>query len=174
MWVTQTYLGTVEPDAKLFVYYFFMDYIDEQKRFTEMVQQELEKMGEVFGGNVSLLMPNPRYANRIESEVRENRALWESIYDKIPGLFISKEPLSKLTSTSDSCFFVSFEGQSRRDVLTAAKTIRKLADETISWDFAHQNSGIKRQSFGSRLDDALELKPGIFGFRIDLRRLFRM
>ena len=23
MWVTQTYLGTVEPDARVFVYYFF-------------------------------------------------------------------------------------------------------------------------------------------------------
>jgi hypothetical protein len=174
MWVTQTYLGTVEPDAKLFVYYFFMDYIEEQKQFTEMVQRELERMGDIFGGNVSLLMPNPRYAGRIEAEVRENRALWESIYSKMPGLFISKEPLSKLTSMSDRYYFVPFEGQSRQDVLKAAQIIRKLADETMSWDFARQNTGIRQPCFGDRLNEAIELKPGIFGFRIDLRKLFRL
>ncbi len=172
MWVTQTYLGTVEPDAKLFVYYFFIDYIDEQREFTEMVQQELEKMGEVFGGEVSLLMPNPRYAGRIESEVRENRPLWEYIHSKLPGLFISKEPISKLSGTIENCYLVPFEGKNKQAVRKAAQTIRELANETISWDFAHQNNGIERQSFGSRLNDAVELKPGIFGFRIDLRKLF--
>ncbi|MDD5273678.1 MAG: hypothetical protein PHU14_13275 [Methylovulum sp.] len=174
MWITQTYLGAVEPDAKLFVYYFFTNYIEEENEFTKMVQQELENMGEVFGGDVSLLMPNPRYAGRIEAEVRENRPLWKSIHDKTPGLFISKEPLSRLNRESDGCFFVSFKGTSREDVLKAAQTIRKLASEQISWDFATLNKNIKSQSFGERFCDAIELKPGIFGIRIDLRTLFRI
>ena len=96
MCVTQTYLGTVEPDAKVFVYYFFEDYDPEQKRFTDRVQRELERLGELFGDQVSLLMPNPRYAGRIEAEVRENMALWTSLRGKFPGLFVSTLPLSKI------------------------------------------------------------------------------
>jgi len=68
MWVTQSYLATVEPDVRVFVYYLFEEY-NEQKEFTENVQLHLERMGEVHGGNVSFLMPNPRYADRIESEM---------------------------------------------------------------------------------------------------------
>lgn len=138
-----------------------------------MVQRELEKLGEIFGGNVCLLMPNPQYAGRVEAEVRENRALWESIYSKIPSLFISREPLSQLTPESDGHFFVPFEGQGRQDVQRAAQKIRTLADETISWDFSHQNTGIPRQSLGSRMNEAIELKPGAFGIRIDLKKVFR-
>ncbi len=76
MWVTQTYLGTVEPDVKVFIYYLFEDYNPDQTDFTNAVQFELEKMGAVFESNVSLLMPNPRYAARIEAEVRSIEKLW--------------------------------------------------------------------------------------------------
>jgi hypothetical protein len=41
MWVTQTYLGVVEPDAQLYVYYLFENYKREQKAFTDRIQQEL-------------------------------------------------------------------------------------------------------------------------------------
>lgn len=38
MWVTQSYLATVEPGAKVFIY-FFEDYNNDQKRFTDQVQR---------------------------------------------------------------------------------------------------------------------------------------
>ena len=54
MWVTQTYLHPAEPNAKVFIYYFFEDYNDSQVELTRRVQHELERMGEIHGGNVSL------------------------------------------------------------------------------------------------------------------------
>jgi hypothetical protein len=71
MWVTQTYLGDVERDAKLFVYYCYENYNTEQRELTEAIQEHLETIGEVYGDKVSLMIPNTRYANRIEAEVRE-------------------------------------------------------------------------------------------------------
>lgn len=65
MWGTQSYLATVEPEAKVFTYYLFEDYNNDQKRFTDQVQRELERMGEIHDSNVSLLMPNPKYADSI-------------------------------------------------------------------------------------------------------------
>lgn len=116
MWVTQSYLGNVEPDADVFVYYLYESYVDEQKKFTDRLQRELENLGDVFGGRVSLQMPNPRYAGRIEAEVRENRELWEAVHSKLPGLLISTVPLSKIEGYDDTCYFVPFNTTLTLDV----------------------------------------------------------
>lgn len=171
MWVTQSYLGNVEPDADVFVYYLYLNYVDEQKRFTDRLQRELENLGDVFGGRVSLQMPNPRYAGKIEAEVRENRALWEAVYSKLPGLLISTVPLAKIEDYDDTCYFVPFNTTLTLDVILAVDRIKQLADRTIAWK--HKPVPAEPLSFSSRLADALELKPGIFGFRVDLRKLFR-
>jgi len=170
MWVTQTYLGSVEPDAKLFVYYFFEDYAKEQKRFTERVQHELESLGEVFGSQVSLLMPNPRYAGRVEAEVRENRELWQSLRGNLPGLFVSRKPMAKLKPVDDSCVYIPFETNDPENAAAIIRTVRGIANETLQWDYAHHVPPTKK-SFGETFFDAIELKPGIFGFRIDLKKL---
>jgi hypothetical protein len=170
MWVTQTYLGAVEPDARVFVYYFFEDYDREQLSFTEQVQRELEKLGEVFGDKVSLLMPNPRYAGRIEAEVRENMQLWTSIRGELPGLFVSMKPLIKLDKERGSCVYIPFKNQDPQGVAEVIQEVRKLAADTLSWEHAIRQRPI-RKSLAGRLWDAIELKPGICGIKIDLRRL---
>ena len=170
--MTQTYLGVVEPDADVYVYYFFLDYIDEQKRFTGRLQRELEQLGDVFGGKVSLLMPNPRYVGKIESEVREIRPLWEAVYSKLPGLLISSIPLVEIKGYADNCYFVPFESLDSKGVTVAVDRIKRLADRTIAWN--QKPVPERSDSFVNRFTDSIELKPGIFGFRIDLRKLFRM
>jgi hypothetical protein len=172
MWVTQTYLGVVEPDAKLYVYYFFEDYQPQQKSFTEQVQQELEKLGEAFGEQVSLLMPNPRYAGRIEAEVRENKELWGALRGNLPGLFLTRKPLMKLEPTDDGCVYIPFNTTEPESVAAIIRRVRGIANDTLAWDFAHQSKP-KDKPFGKRFLDAIELKPGIWGFKIDLRKLGR-
>jgi hypothetical protein len=159
MWVTQTYLGTVEPDAKLFIYYFFEEYAKEQKNFTDIVQQELEVLGEAFGDKVSLLMPNPRYAGRVEAEVRENMALWQSLRGNLPGLFLSRKPLVQLAPTDDGCIYIPFETNEPDQATAIIRRVRQIANETLEYDYAHQPAP-SRKSFGGMLFDALELKPG--------------
>lgn len=171
MWVTQTYLGTVEPDAKLFVYYFFEDYNPDQRTFTQRVQRELEKLGEVFGDQVSLFMPNPRYAGRIEAEMKNQDEL-RSLHGELPGLFLSRKPLANLKPDDDGCFYIPFETQDAKGVAEVIRRIRGLAHETLSSDFANRSEP-KTESLAKRFGDALELKPGIWGFKIDLRKLFQ-
>jgi len=171
VWVTQSYLGNVEPDADVFVYYLYLNYVDEQKAFTDRLQRELENLGDVFGGKVSLQMPNPRYAGKIEAEVRENRPLWEAVYSKLPGLLISTVPLARIEGYDDTCYFVQFNTALTLDLIIAVDRIKRLADKTIAWK--DKPVPVKPPGFSSRLADSLELKPGIFGFRIDLRKLFR-
>jgi hypothetical protein len=171
MWVTQTYLGNVEADAKVFVYYFYLDYVDSQKNFTTNLQKELEKLGDIFGGTVSLLMPSPRYAGQIEAEVREIRPLWEAIHNRLPGLFLSTKPLSQVRGYEEWCFFVPFDEQSKAGVLDAVQKIRRLADEAITWNY-QENARAPEPTFMDRFLSAIEIKPGIAGFKVDVRRLF--
>lgn len=140
MWVTQTYLGTVEPDADLFVYYFFGDYAEKKERFTQRVQRELERLGEVFGDQVSLLMPNPQYAGLMEAEVRENRPLWESLHGNLPALFVSRKPLAKIEPSDDSSFYIPFETNDPEKAAKIIQRVRGIANETLQWDMLKRRS----------------------------------
>jgi|SRR5215213_2504894 len=171
MWVTQTYLGTVEPDAKLFIYYFYEDYNPQQKTFTKRVQRELEALGDVYGDTVSLLMPNPKYAGQIEAEMRKYDWVWSPLKGNLPGLFLSRKPITALEPHDDGCFYIPFETRDAKGVAKVIQRVRGLADDTLNWDFANQPKP-ESKSFGGRILNALELKPGVWGFRIDLRKLF--
>jgi hypothetical protein len=164
MWVSQTYLGDGERDAKYYVYYLFEDYNTEQKELTKSIQLELENLGEVYGEKVSLLMPNPRYANRIESEVRQFSELWMAIEDYLPGVLLSPAPLAELDISHKECKFVPMRNDSPEHLERVIAKIRKHAD------YALCDEGQPSNWIG-RLVDALELKPNFGGIGIDLKKL---
>jgi len=172
MWVSQTYLGVIEPDATVFVYYFYEDYDSSQTDFTEKVQYELENLGMVYDGKVSLFMPNPRYANDIESEIRQIRELWEIIDGELPGLFISTTPLKELDIVNSEYEFISFKSKNADDVAQVIQKIRKLADKTLAWKDPHPSQP-EPDSLLSRFWRALELKPNVSGVGIDLKELVK-
>ncbi len=170
MWITQTYLGSVEPDADIFVYYLYEDYVNEQKQFTEKVQEDLERIGDTFNDEVSLLIPNPKYADKIEAEVREIRPLWMHVKGSLPGLLISPVPLVKLDRFTDECYFIPFDTRSRFRVAETIKNARSLISDELSIKRTNRDNEVKPSY--RKIGDAIELKPGIFGFRIDLKKLF--
>lgn len=170
VWVTQTYLGTVEPNADVFIYYLFEEY-NWQMDFTEKIQLELEKLGEVFGDRVSLLMPNPRYAGRIEAEVRKNEALWARISGKLPGLLVTTAPFVNIDPRSDECVFVSFEGQDSTAVAEVILKVRRLAGDTLSWKFANRKTA-RTEPVLERFWSALEIRPSLGFLSFDVKKFF--
>jgi len=91
MWVAQSYLGSPDKDASAFVYYLYEDYSEQQISFTNAVQAELSELGFLFKSDVTLLMPDPRFATSVQSEfVEKFRALWPTFRDKLPGLIITQ------------------------------------------------------------------------------------
>jgi hypothetical protein len=67
---------------------------------------------------------------------------------------------------------IPFETNDPNKAATVIQRVRGVANETMSWDFAHRPSP-KSPSFSERLGEAIELKPGVFGFRVDLKKLGR-
>lgn len=174
MWVTQTYLGNVEQDAKLFVYYFFEDYNNEQKEFTNQIEQELGKLGEAYGDKVSLLMPNPSYAGRIEAEMRGyNDWIWSSLAGDLPGLFISPKPIKALEESDEGCMYIPFVGKDSKAVAEVIRKVRQIANNNLHWEFSNPYAK-NSDSLVSRFIDALEIKPSIGPFKFDVRKFFRI
>ncbi|ATI26062.1 MULTISPECIES: hypothetical protein [Ralstonia solanacearum species complex] len=170
MWVTQSYLAAVEPDAKVFIYYLFEDYNPEQIAFTEAVQQRLEQLGEIYGGDVSLLMPNSRYAARIEAEVRGIGDFWWTLQRKLPALLISTCPLSKFSPSTAEFSLISFASTDPAGAAEAVERVRRIADQQLRWSFESKPEK-EKVSIWRHFFDALELKPGIHGVRLDLKKL---
>ncbi len=165
MWITQTYLGAVEPDAKAFVYYMYEDYVSSQQKFTRSLQRRLEKLGEAYGSDLCLMMPNPRYAGRVEAEVRENRALWQAIHAKLPALLLATEPLTQITSYDSRCRLVALGD----DLDEAVMTIKRFADEAITWNYRVEHQTPDR-TWRDRFFDALEVKIGVPFLKLDAKK----
>lgn len=67
--------------------------------------------------------------------------------------------------------YIPFEKQDAKGVAEVIRRVRGIANNTVNWDFAAQYQP-KAKSFGGRLVDAIEIKPGIWGFKLDLKKLF--
>ena len=170
MWVTQSYLAAAEPDAKIFVYYLFEDYNPDQVAFTTAVQERLERLGESYEGSVSLLMPNPRYASRVEAEVRGIQDFWWTLHGKLPALLISTSPLSTFSPGSAEYSLISFTNTDPSGAVEAVEKVRRIADKQLRWDFETKPEK-EKVSIWRHFFDALELKPGLCGVRLDLKKL---
>lgn len=173
MWVTQSYLGTPDKDASTFVYYLYENYNSEQVSFTKLVQNEMETMGEIFKSDVTLLMPNPRYAASVQSEfVGKFRARWSLFDGKLPGLVITQRPMSDPDVLEHECIYFPFDVKDMESVKRVCGEVRSLLLSTLS--YKHANRPVpKEPSFFQILYDALEAKPGAFGFRLDLKKVGR-
>ena len=170
MWVSQTYLGEVEPDAQIFVYYLYEDYNSKQKAFTQRVQRELEKLGEVYGNSVSLLFPNTRSAARIGEEVRSFQDFWWSLGKKLPSLLISSKPLSKFDFKDGEYYVLDFVSLDPKGAAQAVHRLRQLINEQLAYQFAHRPEMEQPSLFGE-LFAALELKAGFGPVKIDLKKV---
>ena len=169
MWVTQTYLGDVERDAKFYVYFLYEDYVPDQANLTQAIQHELENLGEVYGDSVSLMMPNPRFAGRIEAEVRDFPKLWMAVKPYLPGLLMSPVPLTELQSSISGCNFIPLKNGSAKHLASVVQSVRNLADDAIA---THAGASDEpKPKFLERVSDAIEVKPGIWGVKIDLRKV---
>lgn len=177
MWVTQTYLRSPDSEAKVHIYYLFEEYNSDQKALTESVQRELASLGDRYGRTVTLYMPEPNSTDRIQNELRGMEPLWWSVYGQLPGLLILTKPLENYSDENPESFFVPLSGD---DGPIAAPTaiaemiqkVTQIADEQLEWEFAHRTPDRRIQK-NSDLFDAIEMKPGIFGFRVDLKRLLK-
>jgi hypothetical protein len=177
MWVTQTYLRSPDTDAKVHVYYLFEDYKSDQMGLTSSIQSALASLGQQYGRTVTLYMPEPNSLNPIRTELRGIESLWWSIDGRLPGLLILKKPLEQYDDENPESFYVPLCGDdgpiaSPEHIADMIQRVTQIADEHLQWEFTNRrpDRDIKKNS---DLFNAIEMKPGLWGFRVDLKQLFK-
>lgn len=172
MWITQSYLGNPEPEANLFVYYLFEEYVKEQVGFTNNVWKHMGELGKMYQNKVSLFAPNEQFTAQIGGEIRGIYDLWRILENKLPGIFVSTKPLSEFDRSSEHYHFFTLKNLSEDKAVKIIKEIRRLADDQI--DYCRQNDTRKvKKSFWKKLYNSIELKFGCMGIAIDLKKLWR-
>lgn len=172
MWVTQTYLGCPDKEASVWVYYLYENYDSDQQCLTNQIKGELQALGEIYARNVTFMMPQEEYAPTIEKEVRDRRRLWIELKGKLPGIFISKKPLCDVAFLNDDNLYIPFGLSDAAAVKNKFSIIRCTIDGVLK-GAQSASDGPPRETFSERIFNALELKPGVAGIRIDLKKLMR-
>jgi len=167
MFITQSYIGSSDTRANLHIYYIFQAY-NEQNEFTNSIQVELEKIGEMYQEKVALYMPNPRSADKIAGQILR---VCLRLKKRFPGLLITKVPIEKIEESSDDCIYIPFYGESPENAASIISKVRTLCWDQIIWDHRKPDEISKVGAF-AKLGEAMEVKPGVFGIRIDLKKFF--
>jgi hypothetical protein len=106
MWVAQTYLGSPDPEAKLFVYYLWEEY-KGQRDVPKAIIEKLAGAGRVFGKDVSLFAPASGTKHEIQSELRSQNYdfFWGEIGPNTPGLLLTENILRSFDPKRDGYIF---------------------------------------------------------------------
>ena len=167
MWLSQTYLGCPDPDARAFVYYLWEEYKGQQDVPPEIVER-LAGLGRAFGEKVSVFAPIPNAQHEIRSELRthEYDFFWSRIGPNTPGLLLTDKPLARATQ-SHGDEYVFFP-------LPKGGTAESVANVFVSLHRACQEATGEKQIGASLLRtilDAVLLKPSFMGIGIDLKAI---
>ncbi|MBU9188146.1 hypothetical protein [Burkholderia gladioli] len=174
MWVTQTYLGKPDPKAELFVYYVYEEYSPPQAQFTKAVNEHLGNLGQTYREKVSLFVPDPKSRSLIAGEMREIRPLWDAMHGKLPGILIARRPLSEF-DPEEEFYLIPFKAVTPRDAAEVVDQVHRTLHDQLSNNRLMQRKQSTKvpNAWWERFYDALELKPGYCGVRIDLKKLLR-
>lgn len=177
MWVTQTYLRSPDPDAKVHVYYLLEGYSREQRELTDAIQLELASLGQRYGRTVTLYMPEPNSTDRIQQELRGIERLWWSLSGRLPGLLILTRPLEDYRDDTHESFYIPLSGNegavaTPTELAEMIQRVTQIAEDQLQWEYAQRKPDREIQK-NSDLFDAIEMKPGLWGFRVDLKRLLK-
>jgi hypothetical protein len=171
MHVTQTYLGHSDPKALVFFYYLVEAYDPDQAALTAEVETELARLGKLLGRDATLYIPHPSGFEQISGEVVRLRDYWKQYHGKLPGLLITSTPLGEEhTQPPGECAFWSFAGRSPANLRETLTHLAELVHEHAR-DLRASPVESRVTAILKRFVDALELKPGFAGFRIDLKKL---
>ncbi|NVL30756.1 hypothetical protein F2S71_13610, partial [Pseudomonas syringae pv. actinidiae] len=110
---------------------------------------------------------------RIEAEVRDALGeFWWELQGQLPGILVSTKQLSKLKVEDGQHHFFSLkkcEPDSAFDVITS---VHRLMQQCAEYQNKNQTPQPPETIF-KRLLSSIDAKPGIYGFSVDLKRLFK-
>ena len=173
MWISQTYLGTPDPNSRVFLYYFWEDYA-EQKEIPPQVLNGLSELGYDFRDQVSAYAPMNNYLGMIREEMRDKfDYFWRTFAGRTPGIFLTRTPLRDFDPQSDEWLFFDITDEILGDQKAAVSffsSIHETCREIIKFQYSESEAEHER-SFLETLYDSAQLRLTFMGAGIDFKPL---
>ena len=127
----------------------------------------LEDLGFVHFKSVDIFIPG-RITHRIFEEILfDFRPQLEGHYGQLPGLLISEVPIEEIKPDSGAYTFIPYGDVPFDQLGDVAQAIVPIIQEHTRKSAEGLSVGLGRRAW-----EAFEIKPGLFGFKIDLKKLF--
>ena len=166
MWITSTYLGKPDANARAFVYFFWEDYAEYRSAPRRLVDY-MRRCGNLFGDEVSLFAPHEEDTDRISSEINKGSRLSDEVARNAPCLLLTRKPFGEFDITTDPHMFFGIPGDSATD-----EEYHHFFAELHQHIVAARKAGSETDSeFLKRVWRALELSPNFMGLGINLKKL---
>lgn len=173
MWVSQTYLGRVGEEAKVYLYYFWEDY-SRQKKVPSRVLNRLAELGYSFREDVSAFVPMDEWRGLIQAEMEDKfREFWWTFKEQTPGVFLCQKPLSDFDPEDDEWLFFPITAQVVRSYTAATEfftELHRVCQEIVENEPPTEEAHARR-SFWSDLYESSQLKLTFMGAGIDFKPL---
>jgi len=180
MYVTTTYIG-VERGRFHYLFFFVTEsYIEANGRIADALQPLLSEFGKQLAEHGAVVKPFDGGASKTFEEVWNRRwspAQHDQLRDSTPGLLVIDSDFRTFDPAKDPYLFVSF--REAMDDFGNVKPfeigglLSALTDGARRGDifdsFGEYMKANERTQAKSKAWNALELKPGIWGFKVDLK-----
>jgi hypothetical protein len=171
MWISQTYLGSPDPNSKVFLYYFWEDYA-RQKSVPPQVLEGLSDLGYDFRDKVSAYAPMESYLGMIREEMRDKfDRFWRTFAGKTPGIFLCRKSLRDFNPETDEWLFFEISDEILRDKKAAVAFFAKIHEtcrEIINHHYEADAAG-REKGLLETLYDSAQLKVTFMGAGIDFK-----
>lgn len=171
MWISQTYLGSPDPNSRVFLYYFWEDYA-RQKAIAPQVLQGLSDLGYDFRDQVSAYAPMEGYLGLIRKEMREKfDQFWRTFEGKTPGLFLCRKSLRDFNPQTDEWIFFEIDDVILKDDRAAViffSKVHNACQDIIKYQY-EENVGEIEKGLLQTLYESAQLKVTFMGAGIDFK-----
>ena len=165
MWITQTYLGNPDQDARIFIYWMWEEYAGHAEAPADILKR-MQEIGRRFGERVTLMTPQPGEHVRISTEIQH--FLWRSLAGKTPGLLLLEKQIQELRP-SDNYLFFSMRDKNPDEVTAIFREIEDVCNEILD----KNDNAESHNKLIDRIFDAVQIRPAFMGIGIDLKKLLR-
>ena len=180
MWITHSYLGTTRSGMRCLFFLLYEDYIDTQTQFAQELDLMLERFARNLGDEGALVRPFTGDIERTRSHILEKPWTEEEKRElrKTPSLLMIDVDFDDFNPREHPWMLFNFGDRMTQGIVSAYELnniFAQLAEVVLDnnsdifvaahriWYEVHPTDAVK----------IFELKPGIFGFSVDLMQAGR-
>ena len=177
MWITHNYLGITRGDVRCLFFLLHEDYIEAQSGLSDRLRQEIERFARNMGEHGAVVAPFAGDVERTRQHVLDKP--WaEREVEKVrrtPALLMIDQDFAEFDPREHQYVILHLNDGDEGDAALFRSLMQKLVDalpDEGSDPFKLISEALRQREVQDAAE-MIELKPGVFGVSIDLKRAWK-